>query len=39
VLEELDREPHPAGHAETWDAINRGTSLEGAAFRTPGAIR
>jgi hypothetical protein len=39
VLEELDREPHPAGHAETWDAINRGTSLEGVAFRTPGAIR
>jgi hypothetical protein len=39
VLDEGDREPHPAGHTASWDAINRGTSLEGVPFRTPGAIR
>jgi hypothetical protein len=39
VLDESDREPFPAGHAETWGAINRGTGLEGAPFRTPDTIR
>jgi hypothetical protein len=33
------REPLPAGHAESWGAINRGTSLAGVRFRPPGAIR
>jgi hypothetical protein len=39
VLDEPDREPLPAGHAESWDAINRGTGLEDVPFRTPGTIR
>ena len=39
VLDEADREPLPAGHAETWGAINRGTTLEDVAFRTPDTIR
>lgn len=38
-LDESEREPLPAGHAESWGAINRGTSLENVAFRTPGTIR
>ncbi len=37
--DELDRQPLPAGHAETWGAINRGTSLENLPFRTPESIR
>ena len=39
VLDELDRPSLPAGHTESWGAINNGTSLDGAAFRPPGAIR
>jgi hypothetical protein len=39
IQDEADRAPIPAGHAETWDAINRGTALEGARFRAPGTIR
>jgi len=39
VLDESGREPLPAGHTESWDAINRGTSLENMAFLTPGTIR
>jgi hypothetical protein len=39
VLEEAERDPLPAGHATTWNAINRGTSLESVPFRTPGTIR
>jgi hypothetical protein len=39
VLDESDRPPVPSGHTATWDAINRGTSLEGAPFRTPDTIR
>ena len=37
--DELERQPLPAGHAESWGAINRGTSLEDVAFKTPGSIR
>ncbi len=39
VLDESAREPLPAGHAESWGAINRGTGLEGVPFRTPATIR
>src|ERR1700730_1486062 len=39
ILDESDRQPLPAGHTETWDAINRATVLENVAFCTPGAIR
>jgi hypothetical protein len=39
VLDEADREPLPAGHAETWGAINRGTALEDVPFQTTDAIR
>ena len=39
VLDDADREPFPAGHAETWGAINRGTALEGVSFQTPDVIR
>jgi hypothetical protein len=39
VLDEADREPLPAGHAESWGAINRGTSLEDVPFQTPDTIR
>ena len=39
VLDESDREPLPAGHAESWGAINRGTGLEDVPFRTPDTIR
>ncbi|HEY2132676.1 MAG TPA: AsnC family protein [Acetobacteraceae bacterium] len=39
VLDESDRQPLEAGHPASWDAINRGTSLEHVPFRTPGAIR
>jgi hypothetical protein len=39
VMDEADRPPRPAGHPETWGAINRGTSLQQVPFRTPGSIR
>ena len=39
VLDESDRPPLPAGHADSWGAINRGTGLDGVAFRTPDTIR
>ena len=39
VMDQSDREPLPAGHADSWGAINRGTSLEHVPFRTPGLIR
>jgi hypothetical protein len=39
ILDESGREPLPAGHAESWGAINRGTSLQDVKFRTPAAIR
>jgi hypothetical protein len=39
ALDESDRQPLPAGHAESWGAINRGTSLEHVPFQAPGTIR
>jgi hypothetical protein len=39
ALEDPDRQPLPAGHAQSWGAINRGTSLETVPFVSPGAIR
>ena len=39
ILDESDRQPLPAGHLETWGAINRGTGLENAPFRMPGSLR
>jgi hypothetical protein len=39
VLDESQREPLPAGHTESWGAINRGTVLETVRFKAPGAIR
>ena len=39
LLDEADRLPLPAGHTESWGAINGSTSLKGMVFRPPGAIR
>jgi hypothetical protein len=39
ILDESAREPMPAGHAESWGAINRGTSLKHVPFRPPATIR
>lgn len=39
TLDESDRQPLPAGHAESWGAINRGTGLENVPFQVPGALR
>jgi hypothetical protein len=39
ALDDSAREPLPAGHAESWGAINRGTSLEGVPFQTPATLR
>ncbi|MEA2768438.1 MAG: GcrA cell cycle regulator [Acetobacteraceae bacterium] len=39
VMDESDRPPLFAGHAESWGAINRGTSLENVPFQTPGTVR
>ena len=39
VLDEADRDPLPAGHAATWGAINRGTTLENVPFQTPDTLR
>jgi hypothetical protein len=39
VLDESGREPLPAGHADSWGAINCGTGLEDVPFQTPGTIR
>ncbi len=39
ILDESAREPLAAGHADTWGAINRGTSLQDVPFRTPATIR
>jgi hypothetical protein len=33
LLDDADRAPLPSGHAESWDAINRGTCLEGVRFK------
>lgn len=34
-----DRPPLPAGHPDSWGAINRGTALESVPFKAPGEIR
>jgi hypothetical protein len=39
VQDQSGREPLPAGHADSWRAINRGGSLENVPFQTPGLIR
>jgi hypothetical protein len=39
ALDESGREPLRAGHADSWGAINRGTSLEHVPFQTPDTIR
>jgi len=39
VMDESDLQPFHAGDRESWDAINRGTSLENVPFRPPGTIR
>ncbi|HEY4041583.1 MAG TPA: AsnC family protein [Rhodopila sp.] len=39
MLDDPDRQPLPAGHANSWGAINRGTSLQGMSFQTPDTIR
>jgi hypothetical protein len=36
---DADRLPLPAGHSDSWGAINLGTCLQGVAFRPPGAAR
>jgi hypothetical protein len=38
VLDEADRQPLPAGHSDSWGAINRGTSLEHVPFQTPDTL-
>nr|WP_294507202.1 AsnC family protein [uncultured Rhodopila sp.] len=37
--DESGRAPLPAGHADSWGAINRHTTLDGVPFQLPGAIR
>ena len=37
--QDLERPALPAGHAESWGAITRGTPLEHVPFRIPGEIR
>ncbi|HBK07840.1 MAG TPA: AsnC family protein [Acetobacteraceae bacterium] len=39
VVDESDRASLPAGHPESWGAINRGTALENVPFRTPDTVR
>ncbi len=39
VLDQSDREPLPAGHADSWGAINSGTALEDVPFQTPDSVR
>ncbi len=39
AMDESDRQPLPAGHTESWGAINRGTGLQDVPFRTPDTIR
>jgi hypothetical protein len=38
VPDEAERLSLPAGHADSWGAINRGTSLEDTPFQTPDTI-
>jgi hypothetical protein len=39
ILDDSDRAPLPAGHAESWGAINRGTGLEDVPFQPPETLR
>ena len=39
LQDELERQPLPAGHVESWGAINRTTSLRDVPFKTSGTIR
>jgi hypothetical protein len=39
VPDESDRPPLPAGHGDSWGAINRRTILENVVFQTPDTIR
>ena len=39
VVDQSAREPLAAGHADSWGAINRGTSLADVPFQTPATIR
>jgi hypothetical protein len=39
VMDESMRAPLPAGHAESWGAMNRGTALTDVGFLPPGVIR
>ncbi len=39
VLDMSLREPLPAGHPDSWGAINRGTSLQDVPFQTPATLR
>ena len=40
ILHDLaDRLALPAGHAESWGAITRGSCLQGVAYPIPGALR
>ncbi len=38
-FDDADRAPMSSGHAESWGAINRGTSLEGVPFKTSNPAR
>ena len=39
VADESDRASLPAGHPDSWGAINRGTALENVPFPAPGTCR
>jgi hypothetical protein len=39
LQDELERQPLPAGHVDSWGAINATTSLRDVPFKTPGTIR
>ncbi|HEX2942492.1 MAG TPA: AsnC family protein [Rhodopila sp.] len=39
VFDDAMRPPLPAGHPDSWDALNRATSLHGVPFLAPAAIR
>lgn len=38
-LDDVMRPPLPAGHPDSWGAINRGTALEGHPYPMPAVIR
>jgi hypothetical protein len=39
AFDDPDRASLPSGHVDSWDAINRGTSLSGVGFKIPDPIR